>query len=91
MLTSSSAPAMTSWHPIALEFVCSVVRQHRTASFADLCDAMAFAATMRLFKNMGYQELAAVGVSFSLLRRQELAALVAEAKRLLHDQDESAR
>ncbi len=90
-MVSSSAPATTSWHPVALEFVYSVVRQNRTASFADLCDAMAFAATMRVFKNMGYQELAAVGVSFSLLRRQELAALVAEAKRRLHEQDESPR
>jgi len=91
MLTSSSAPATTSWHPIALEFVCSVVRQHRTAGFADLCDAMAFAATMRTFRNMGYQELARVGVSFSLLRRQQLAALVAEARRQLHDQEPQSR
>ena len=91
MLTSSSAPAATSWHPVALEFVLSVVRQNRTADFADLCDAMAFAATMRTFRNMGYRELAKVGVSFSLLRRQELAALVAEARRRLHDQAPPSR
>jgi hypothetical protein len=65
---------------IALEFARFVLRQNPGATdFASLYDAMTRTAAARSFRNLGYRELAEVGVSFSLLATGNLEALIHEA------------
>jgi len=64
---------------VALEFVSFVVGQNPgEREFVRLYDAMSRAAAMRAFRGMGHRELAAAGVSFSLLATGELDALIKE-------------
>jgi hypothetical protein len=63
--------------PVALEFVRFVLRQNPGATeFTTLYDAMARTAAARSFQDLGYRELAEVGVSFSLLATDRLEALI---------------
>jgi hypothetical protein len=67
--------------PIAVEFARFVLRdQPDDAEFIVLYDAMHRAATRRVFCGLGTQELAQVGVSFSLLNTGKLEALIDEAR-----------
>lgn len=64
---------------VALEFVEFVMEQNpEETEFVKLYDAMSRAAAMRTFRGMGYWELKAVGVSFSLLATGELDELIRE-------------
>jgi hypothetical protein len=52
---------------IAVEFVRYVLERNPEAdSFAKIYDAMSRTASSRAFHNLGYQELASAGISFSL-------------------------
>ena len=67
---------------IAVEFVRHVLEQNPAAdNFADVCDAMSRAACARSFHNLGHEELAMAGVSFSLLDTRNLENLISEARR----------
>lgn len=69
---------------IALEFACFVLRNEPTdAGFLHLYDAMSRAASGRSFRNLGHQELAQVGISFSLLETAKLEDLIIEARKRL--------
>lgn len=67
---------------IAVEFVRYVLERHPEAnSFAEIYDAMSRTACARKFHNLGYEELALAGVSFSLLDTSKLENLISEARR----------
>lgn len=67
---------------IAVEFVRYVLEQNPNANnFAAIYDAMSRAACARSFHNLGHEELAMAGVSFSLLDTSRLEELVAEAQK----------
>lgn len=69
---------------VALEFACFVLRNAPVdADFLHLYDAMSRAASRRSFRNLGHQELAQVGISFSLLGTGNLEALIMEARKKL--------
>lgn len=71
---------MTS-NKIAVEFVRHVLRRHPGAnSFPTIYDAMSREACLRSFHNLGHQELAIAGVSFSLLDTSKLENLISEAR-----------
>ncbi len=66
---------------VAVEFVKYVLSQHPEANdFAEIYDAMSRTASARSFHNLGYEELAIAGVSFSLLNTSELEQLISEAQ-----------
>ena len=66
---------------VAVEFVRYVLQQNPDAeSFAAIYDAMSRTACARSFHNLGYEELALAGVSFSLLHTQKLELLITEAQ-----------
>jgi hypothetical protein len=68
---------------IAIEFVRFVLEQNPNAdNFVAIYDAMSRAACARSFHNLGYEELALAGVSFSLLETKKLEGLIAEAQKL---------
>lgn len=67
---------------IAVEFVRYVLQQNPHAdSFAVLYDAMSRAACSRSFHNLGHEELAMAGISFSLLDTSKLELLISEARK----------
>lgn len=67
---------------IALEFVRHVLRHNPAAhNFVEMYDAMSRAACTRSFRNLGYNELARAGISFSLLNTGKLEDLISEARK----------
>jgi len=69
---------------IAIEFVRNILKQNPEATdFGDIYDAMTRAACQRSLHNLGYEELALAGISFSLLCTNELEHLIAEARESL--------
>jgi hypothetical protein len=70
---------------IGVEFVRYVLEKNPDAnSFVEIYDAMSRTACARAFHNLGYEELALAGVSFSLLDTNKLETLISEARRLPH-------
>ncbi len=68
-------------NPVAIEFARFVLQSHPPdAGFLALYDAMSRAAAGRKFHNLGYEELAQVGVSFSLLSTSDLEHLIEQAR-----------
>ena len=66
---------------IAVEFIRYVLQQNPDADdFATIYDAMSRAACSRSFHNLGHEELALAGVSFSLLNTYKLESLISEAQ-----------
>jgi hypothetical protein len=66
---------------IAVEFIRYVLQQNPNANdFVAIYDAMSRAACARSFHNLGYQELAIAGISFSLLDTNKLESLISEAR-----------
>ena len=66
---------------IAVEFIRYVLEQNPNADdFATIYDAMSRAACSRSFHNLGHEELALAGVSFSLLNTYKLETLISEAQ-----------
>ena len=69
---------------IALEFAQYVLQQNPKAkSFVAMYDAMSRAATFRSFRNLGREELARIGISFSLLATGKLEGVIEEARKTL--------
>ena len=69
---------------IAVEFVRHVIEQNPNAdNFVAIYDAMSRAACARSFHNLGHEELALAGVSFSLLDTSKLEVLIVEAQKLI--------
>lgn len=69
---------------IAVEFVRYVLEQNPNAdNFVAIYDAMSRTACARSFHNLGHEELALAGVSFSLLETKMLEYLIAEAQKSL--------
>ena len=69
---------------IAVEFVRYVLEQNPNAdNFVAIYDAMSRAACARSFHNLGHEELAIAGISFSLLETKMLEYLIAEAQKSL--------
>lgn len=67
---------------VAVEFVRYVLQQNPHANdFVLIYDAMSRAACTRSFHNLGHEELAMAGVSFSLLNTNKLERLISEAKK----------
>lgn len=68
---------------IALEFIRYVLDQNPEAQdFVAIYDALSRTACARSFHNLGYEELALAGVSFSLLDTYRLEILIGEAQKL---------
>lgn len=66
---------------VALEFVRFVLQQNPNADdFTEIYDAMSRAACARSFHNLGYEELAMAGISFSLLNTSKLEHLIVEVR-----------
>ena len=84
---------MTLWEPglkehilnkIALEFVRYVLEQNPNAdNFVAIYDALSRAACARSFHNLGHEELAMAGISFSLLDTNKLEELITETQKTL--------
>jgi len=71
-------------NPLALEFVRYTLRQNPGAhDFAKIYDAMTRVAYTRSFHNLSREELALIGISFSLLAIDKLECLVTEAQQSL--------
>ncbi len=69
---------------IAVEFVRFVLKKYPNAdSFVEIYDALSRTACARTFHNLGYEELALAGISFSLLDTSKLETIIAEARRSL--------
>jgi hypothetical protein len=69
---------------IAVEFVRYVLEQNPKAdNFVAIYDAMSRAACARSFHNLGHEELAMAGISFSLLDTNKLEELIAQAQRTM--------
>jgi hypothetical protein len=65
---------------VALEFVRFVLRQNPNATdFASRYDALTRAASARAFHDLGYRELAELGVSFSLSATGHLEEMIKQA------------
>lgn len=74
---------------IALEFAQYVLKQNPKAkSFVAMYDAMSRAATFRSFRNLGRDELARLGISFSLLATGKLEHVIEEARMTLSGQND---
>lgn len=68
---------------IAVEFVRYVLEQNPKADdFVAIYDAMSRAACARSFHNLGHEELAMAGISFSLLDTSKLEDLISQAQKL---------
>lgn len=66
---------------VAVEFVRYVLEQNpHVDDFAKIYDAMSRTASARAFHNLGYEELAMAGISFSLLNTSKLERLISEAQ-----------
>ncbi len=73
-----------SLNKIAVEFVRYVLEQNPKAdNFVAIYDAMSRTACARSFHNLGHEELAMAGISFSLLDTNKLEELIAQAQRLM--------
>jgi hypothetical protein len=71
-------------NPIALEFVRYTLRNNPgDHSFPTIYDAMTRTACSRSFHNLSREELALLGISFSLLATDQLERLITEAKKSL--------
>lgn len=71
-------------NPVALEFIRYTLRQNPGVhDFAQIYDAMTRVACARAFHNLSREELALIGISFSLLAIDKLEGLVAEAQKSL--------
>ena len=69
---------------IALEFAQYVLQHNPKAkSFVAMYDAMSRVATFRSFRNLGREELARLGISFSLLATGKLERVIEEARKAL--------
>lgn len=69
---------------IAVEFVRYVLEQNPHAEdFVAIYDALSRTACARSFHNLGHEELAMAGVSFSLLDTSTLESLISEARSTL--------
>jgi hypothetical protein len=67
---------------IAIEFVRYVLQQNPHADdFVTIYDAMSRTACARSFHNLGHEELAMAGISFSLLDTSKLEILISEAQK----------
>ena len=67
---------------IAVEFVRFVLQKNPAAdNFAAIYDAMSRTACSRAFHNLGHEELAMAGISFSLLDTSKLERLISEARK----------
>ncbi len=65
---------------VALEFVRFVLRENPHATdFASRYDALTRAASARAFRDLGYRELAELGVSFSLSATGYLEEMIKQA------------
>ena len=74
---------------IAVEFARDILRQNPDAkNFGAIYDAMSRAACNRSFRNLGYEELARTGISFSLLDTNKLEDLITKAQESLLAEDE---
>lgn len=70
---------------IAVEFVRYVLQQNPEAdNFVAIYDALSRAACARSFHNLGHEELALAGISFSLLDTNKLESLISEAQTSLY-------
>ena len=70
---------------IAVEFIRYVLQQNPNVdNFVSVYDAMSRAACARSFHNLGHEELAMAGISFSLLDTRNLENLISEARQSLH-------
>lgn len=68
---------------IAVEFVRFVLEQNpNAADFVAIYDAMSRTACARSFHNLGHEELAMAGISFSLLDTSKLEDLIAQAQKM---------
>jgi hypothetical protein len=66
---------------IAIEFVRYVLEKNPEArDFVAIYDALSRTACARAFHNLGHDELAKAGVSFSLLDTNQLESLISEAQ-----------
>ena len=71
---------------IAVEFTRYVLQANPNAeNFVAIYDAMSRAACARSFHNLGHQELALAGISFSLLDTSKLERIIAEARKPVAD------
>jgi hypothetical protein len=78
----------SSMNPLALEFVRFTLRQNPEAhNSATIYDAMTRVACARSFRNLSREELALIGISFSLLTIDKLESLVAEAQKSLTSEE----
>ena len=69
-------------NPVAVEFVRFVLQNlPPDAEFRAIYDAMSRAAAGRKFRNLGHDELAQIGISFSLLATRDLEHLIEQAKK----------
>jgi hypothetical protein len=69
---------------LAIEFVRYTLRHNPGAdSFATIYDAMTRIACARSFHNLSREELALIGISFSLLATDQLERLILEAQKTL--------
>ena len=67
---------------IAVEFVRYVLEHNPNAdNFVAIYDAMSRTACARSFHNLGHEELAMAGISFSLLDTSRLEEFIAEAQK----------
>ncbi len=68
-------------NPVAVEFARFVLQNlPPDAEFRAIYDAMSRAAAGRKFRNLGHEELAQIGVSFSLLSTSDLEHLIEQAR-----------
>jgi hypothetical protein len=68
---------------VAVEFVRhTLLRNPQAETFGEIYDVLSRAACTRSFRNLGYLELAQVGVSFSLLNIANLECLIMEAQKV---------
>jgi len=73
---------MRSSNKIAIQFVRYVLEHNPEAkNFTSIYDAMSRTACARSFYNLGYEELALAGISFSLLDTSRLEQLISEAQK----------
>ena len=69
---------------IAVEFVRYVLEQNPKAdNFVAIYDALSRTACARSFHNLGHDELAMAGISFSLLDTKKLEELIAQVKKMM--------
>ena len=69
---------------VAVEFARFVLQNLLPdAEFRAIYDAMSRAAAGRKFRNLGHDELAQIGISFSLLATRDLEHLIEQARQTI--------